>query len=96
MLIERFSIVLPRQDPQIVEVRLWGGGASRLALKDRFDRLVYLDGEAVGFDVRVYRQQRPFPPTIKLVILGFYEEAIFTSFDGAKHNVPIKGIPYDK
>lgn len=92
MRIERFEITIPRQDPQVVEVRLWGGGASRLALKDRFDRLVFLDGEDVGFGVTVYRQQKPHPPRIKLVISGNYEEAIYTSFDGLKHNVTIRSL----
>lgn len=88
---EYFEITLPFQAPQIVEVRLWGGGSSRLGLKDRFERLFWLNGESVGFDVRVFRSTT-LPPKIRLVIYGDYEQALFTSFDCVVKSVPIKRI----
>jgi hypothetical protein len=88
---EYFEITLPYQSPQIVEVRLWGGGASRLALVDRFGRSFWLNGESVGFNVRVFRSTT-LPPKIRLVIYGDYEKALFTSFDCVVKEVPIRRI----
>lgn len=90
---DRFEIILPYQPPQIVEVRLWGQdlSTSRLALKDRFDRIFWLNGDKVGFDVTVYRATTQ-PPRIRLVIFGDYQEALFTAWDGGVKNVPIKRV----
>lgn len=86
-----FEITLPYQPTQIVEVRLWGGGASRLSLVDRFGRIFWLNGEAVGFNVTVFRSTT-LPPKIRLVIYGKYEKALFTSFDCVVQEVPIRRV----
>lgn len=89
---EYFIINLPYQDPQIVEVRLWGGGFSRLRLLDRYSRPVWLQGESVGFNVQVYRQMVGSPPKVKLVIFGNYEKALYTNWDQSVTEVKIE--PY--
>lgn len=94
MIREHFEITLPYQAPQLVEVRLWGGGASRLCLVDRYGRSFWLNGENVGFNVRVFRSTT-IPPKIKLVIYGDYEEALYTSFDCVVHKVPIRRLKHE-
>lgn len=91
MIREHFEITLPFQAPQLVEVRLWGGGASRLCLVDRYGRIFWLNGENVGFNVRVFRSTT-LPPRVRLVIYGDYEKALFTSFDCVVKEVAIRRI----
>jgi hypothetical protein len=91
MIREKFELTLPYQAPQIVDVRRWGPGHSRISVVDRFNRFFWLNGEDVGFNVTVYRSSTS-SPRVRLVIYGDYEAAIWTELDGKISEVNIRRL----
>jgi len=85
------EIKLPHQKPQIVCVRLLATGLYRLGLVDRFDRMEYLNGETVGFDITIFQTLR-FPRLTRLVVRGDWEAAMFRNFEGQTVSVPVRRV----
>ena len=85
------EVKLPYQKPQNILIRQMFNGIYRLALLDRFDRVEYLNGQDIGFDIIVFSTCR-FPRIIRLVVKTDWSEAIFTNFEGQSVPVEIRKL----
>ena len=74
-------LLLPYQRPQNIEVRQFPNLSYRTSIADRYDRVEWLMGEDVGFDVLVFQSMR-FPRTTRLTILADFSRAIFKNYEG--------------
>lgn len=72
---------LPWQKPQIISVRAMPNGRYRTAIMDRFDRMTWLDGEHVGFDIIVFQTMK-FPKITRLVFKDDFSQALFRNWEG--------------
>jgi hypothetical protein len=81
-------LLLPWQKPQNIEIRMLPNGTYRTSIVDRYDRVEWLAGEDVGFDVLVFQSMR-FPRTTRLTIKKTWDEAIFRNFEGQALEVEI-------
>jgi hypothetical protein len=85
------EIKLPYQKPQNVLVRKMHNGIYRLAIFDRFDRVEFLNGEDVGFDVIVFNTCK-FPRIVRLVLKKTWDEGLFRNFEGQVLNIEVREI----
>jgi len=83
------EVKLPYQKPQNILVKQMHNGIYRLALLDRFDRVEYLNGEYVGFDVIVFSTCR-YPRVVRLVAKTDWSEVIFKNFEGQFVDVEVR------
>lgn len=88
MLVE---LKLPWQKVQIARVRHLATGQYRIGIADRFDRIEWLNGEEVGFDVIVFQTLR-FPKITRLVVRNDWTEALFRNFEGQSVPVGVRKI----
>lgn len=83
------ELKLPHQKAQIVRVRRLLTGQMRVGIRDRFDRLEWLNGEEIGFGIIVF-QTLKFPKIARLVVRNDWSEALFRNFEGQSVQVEIK------
>lgn len=63
-------------------------GVYRTSILDRYDRVEWLQGEDVGFDIIVFQSMR-FPRTTRLTMKKDFSQALFRNFEGQALEVEI-------
>jgi hypothetical protein len=88
MLVVHCRLHLPWQKPQHIEIKRLANGVYRTSILDRYDRVEWLMGEDVGFDVIVFKNMK-FPRTTLLTIKSDWSQALFKNWEGQSLEVEI-------
>jgi hypothetical protein len=84
------KLSLPFQKPQHIEILSLHNGFLRTSIIDRFDRVEWLLGEDVGFDILVFHAVRV--PRIMRLTIRDYKDAIFRNQQGEVFDVSIERV----
>ena len=84
-----YRILLPRQEPQSIQVRKVGP-LFIFSFEDLLDRKIHVEGKHEGYNVTLFQSRDLFHLT-KFTVKGRWEAATYRDWRGRFHNVEILG-----